>query len=73
MQVGCGTAIPSAYVLSQLLDPTNGEGSLETPRDLHVQDYNRLVLELVTLPNIILAWCEYPHCSSRCHLTSQLS
>lgn len=30
----------------------------------HLQDYNRSVLELVTLPNIMLAWCTsetFPH------------
>ena len=26
---------------------------------MHLQDYNEMVLRLVTLPNVILAWCEY--------------
>lgn len=25
--------------------------------DIHLQDYNRSVLELVTFPNVFLAWC----------------
>jgi hypothetical protein len=25
--------------------------------DIHLQDYNRSVLELVTFPNVLLAWC----------------
>jgi protein-histidine N-methyltransferase len=26
--------------------------------EFHLQDYNRSVLELITMPNIIMAWCE---------------
>jgi hypothetical protein len=25
--------------------------------EIHLQDYNRSVLELVTFPNVLLAWC----------------
>jgi protein-histidine N-methyltransferase len=35
-----------------------------TPREppeteIHLQDYNRAVLELVTFPNVLLAWCTF--------------
>lgn len=44
----------------------NGSDSNHTAvaTHFHLQDYNRSVLELVTLPNIILAWCTpetFPH------------
>jgi protein-histidine N-methyltransferase len=35
---------------------------------IHLQDYNRSVLELVTFPNVLLAWCPSSH-----HLTSRHS
>lgn len=51
-QVGCGTGLPCIYLLHRLLQ-------LETPSDIvteiHLQDYNVSVLQLVTLPNLILA------------------
>jgi protein-histidine N-methyltransferase len=51
-QVGCGTGLPSIYILHRLLE-------LETPSEneteIHLQDYNVSVLQLVTLPNLILA------------------
>lgn len=51
-QVGCGTGLPSIYILHRLLE-------LETPfeeeTEIHLQDYNVSVLQLVTLPNLILA------------------
>ncbi|KAG8831889.1 hypothetical protein FRC18_005809 [Serendipita sp. 400] len=59
LEVGCGTAVPSAFILQSILnEPLDDESSTETkPCTLiHLQDYNRSVLELVTLPNIILAW-----------------
>ena len=57
LEVGCGTAVPTAYILQCLLNedpPSTGSN----PTLLHVQDYNRSVLELVTLPNLLLAWCK---------------
>ena len=33
------------------------ENAKET--EFHLQDYNRSVLELITMPNIIMAWCGY--------------
>ncbi|KDQ63440.1 hypothetical protein JAAARDRAFT_169261 [Jaapia argillacea MUCL 33604] len=52
LEVGCGTAIPSLYILTQLFSSPPSEKATE----IHLQDYNESVLELVTLPNIILAW-----------------
>ncbi|KZV87726.1 hypothetical protein EXIGLDRAFT_620271 [Exidia glandulosa HHB12029] len=52
-QLGCGTAIPSAYALGELFSRPHENAS---PRAVHVQDYNHLVLELVALPNLLLAW-----------------
>lgn len=48
--------MPSLYLLHALfsVEPT-AEGDIH----VHLQDYNALVLQLVTLPNIILTWCEY--------------
>lgn len=67
VQVGCGTAVPSAYLLSSLfssqqpLQPPSSDSPLHvisTPSAktiFHLQDFNRPVLELVTLPNLLLA------------------
>jgi protein-histidine N-methyltransferase len=55
LEVGCGTAMPSAFILRSLLDeeaPTTNNRTV-----LHLQDYNKSVLELVTIPNLLLAWC----------------
>ena len=55
--------MPSLYALHTLFSarlPTDAEGDVH----VHLQDYNDLVLRLVTLPNIILAWCEYSSCAS---------
>ncbi|PPR01981.1 hypothetical protein CVT24_011108 [Panaeolus cyanescens] len=54
LELGCGTAIPSLYVFKQVLAALNGTNKTKT--ELHLQDYNALVLQLVTLPNLILTW-----------------
>ncbi|KAF7357921.1 hypothetical protein MVEN_00838500 [Mycena venus] len=53
--VGCGTGIPSVYLLSCLF---SGDSNVNT--HVHLQDYNASVLELITFPNIILAWYMSP-------------
>jgi protein-histidine N-methyltransferase len=71
-QLGCGTAVPTLLLLDHLFsflasdtlpsDGGNGEGNdvpLPLQTEIHLQDYNRSVLELVTFPNILLAWCSY--------------
>jgi protein-histidine N-methyltransferase len=47
--------LPSAHLLKSLLASPVGEGKTI----LHLQDYNRLVLSLVSLPNLILATLPY--------------
>ncbi|KZT20186.1 hypothetical protein NEOLEDRAFT_1158769 [Neolentinus lepideus HHB14362 ss-1] len=58
LELGCGTAVPSLYILNRLFstrtDLTEGQWSVET--HIHLQDYNRSVLELITLPNVIMTW-----------------
>ncbi|KAK0475540.1 hypothetical protein IW261DRAFT_1494931 [Armillaria novae-zelandiae] len=55
-EVGCGTAVPSVYILQKLFSglPHGKE------TQLHLQDYNAMVFELLTLPNFILAWYMSP-------------
>ncbi|KAI0318802.1 hypothetical protein OF83DRAFT_1170792 [Amylostereum chailletii] len=54
LELGCGTAVPSLLLFQQLLaSPPDDRG----PRtSFHLQDYNRSVFELITLPNLVLTW-----------------
>jgi hypothetical protein len=55
LQLGCGTALPSLAVLQWFLQrPASCDSSL----DLGLADYNPTVLQLVTLPNVILSWAQ---------------
>ncbi|KAL2070681.1 hypothetical protein VTL71DRAFT_13707 [Oculimacula yallundae] len=54
LELGCGTALPSLAVFQWLLESSNSAGSL----DLGLADYNPTVLQLVTLPNILLSWAQ---------------
>ncbi|KAF8729840.1 hypothetical protein AX14_005938 [Amanita brunnescens Koide BX004] len=55
LEVGCGTAVPSMYLLYRALcSPTGSSAPLET--QIHLQDYNSSVLELITLPNLLITW-----------------
>jgi protein-histidine N-methyltransferase len=56
LQLGCGTAVPSLYLLQQIFSSDEMKTGTET--NIHLQDYNSSVLELITLPNILLTWCE---------------
>ncbi|KAJ3501425.1 hypothetical protein NMY22_g18932 [Coprinellus aureogranulatus] len=60
LELGCGTAIPSLYVLLQALS----EAPSEKETHIHLQDYNASVLELVTFPNVLLTWYQSPASSS---------
>ncbi|RVD82727.1 uncharacterized protein DFL_007142 [Arthrobotrys flagrans] len=51
LELGCGTALPSCYILQTLL-PVSGD----QPVHFTLADYNLDVLRLVTLPNLILAY-----------------
>ncbi|KAK1832913.1 hypothetical protein QBC39DRAFT_65220 [Podospora conica] len=54
MELGCGTALPSIALFQwALTERLSGENS---PLVLTLADYNPTVLELVTLPNFLLAW-----------------
>ncbi|KAF8056660.1 hypothetical protein FPV67DRAFT_1611377 [Lyophyllum atratum] len=55
LEIGCGTAVPSMCLLRRLfssdpLDPDDKE------TEIHLQDYNPSVLELVSFPNLLLTW-----------------
>ncbi|TFK49232.1 hypothetical protein OE88DRAFT_1719714 [Heliocybe sulcata] len=54
LELGCGTAVPSLYILSKLFSEQSEDPAPET--QIHLQDYNRSVLELITLPNVLLTW-----------------
>ncbi|KAK8861231.1 hypothetical protein IAR55_002050 [Kwoniella newhampshirensis] len=62
LEVGCGTALPTVYLLRSLLSLPPSSSTTTTDKEkttLHLQDYNSLVLSLVTLPNLILASIPY--------------
>jgi protein-histidine N-methyltransferase len=59
--------VPTLLLLDNLfasLASESGTGSAGVSETLetriHLQDYNRAVLELVTFPNVLLAWCTFP-------------
>ncbi|GAV53591.1 hypothetical protein ZYGR_0AK00930 [Zygosaccharomyces rouxii] len=52
LELGCGTALPSLYVFGQRL--LHGNGNLK----LILSDYNKSVIRLVTLPNLIITWSQ---------------
>ncbi|KAF4580400.1 hypothetical protein EYR40_003116 [Pleurotus pulmonarius] len=63
LELGCGTAIPSIYLLERLFaQPPTNTGLPMT--HIHLQDYNDAVLQLVTLPNILLNWYMSPASAS---------
>ncbi|EPQ27363.1 uncharacterized protein PFL1_04902 [Pseudozyma flocculosa PF-1] len=75
LELGCGTAIPSVFLLQQLLNlepapspSSSPSSSPSAPTALHLCDYNLQVLRLVTLPNLILAW--YFSAASHAYRTS---
>ena len=39
--------------------PSDVPPRLAPETQIHLQDYNRSVLELVTLPNVLIAWCSF--------------
>ncbi|KDN70944.1 hypothetical protein CSUB01_08161 [Colletotrichum sublineola] len=52
IELGCGTALPSLALLQWALR----DSAPRSPLLLTLADYNPTVLQLVTLPNFILAW-----------------
>ncbi|KAJ7646574.1 hypothetical protein FB45DRAFT_1098493 [Roridomyces roridus] len=57
LEIGCGTGIPSVFILHRLF---GGDSTSTSETHVHLQDYNASVLELITLPNILLAWYMSP-------------
>ncbi|TCD68866.1 hypothetical protein EIP91_009580 [Steccherinum ochraceum] len=57
LELGCGTAVPSLYLLQTLL---SSQSPPQADIDIHLQDYNDLVFRLVTVPNLILTWYMSP-------------
>ncbi|KAG6332339.1 hypothetical protein ID866_6749 [Astraeus odoratus] len=57
LEIGCGTAIPTLYILHNIFSSPVTEGS---QFHIHLQDYNTAVLQLVTIPNLILTWYHSP-------------
>ncbi|KAG6913711.1 hypothetical protein DXG01_004757 [Tephrocybe rancida] len=60
LKIGCGTAVPSMFLLRELFSTSSAE--VET--EIHVQDYNASVLELVSFPNLLLSWYISPAAAS---------
>ncbi|KAF8903025.1 hypothetical protein CPB85DRAFT_1377111 [Mucidula mucida] len=52
LEIGCGTAVPSLYLIRTLFSGPRATN----PTEIHLQDYNASVLELITCPNIVVAW-----------------
>ncbi|KAJ4394218.1 hypothetical protein N0V93_003435 [Gnomoniopsis smithogilvyi] len=62
IELGCGTALPSIALFQwALANRTLAQQELNGPAPLSLvlADYNPTVLQLVTLPNILLAWALY--------------
>ncbi|KAG6860474.1 hypothetical protein C0995_010765 [Termitomyces sp. Mi166 len=57
LEIGCGTAVPTLFFLRQLFS-TPPEEAIDT--EIHFQDYNASVLELVSFPNVLLTWYTSP-------------
>ncbi|RDB18695.1 Histidine protein methyltransferase 1 [Hypsizygus marmoreus] len=56
LEIGCGTAVPSLYILCRLFSVPSSTAARTSETQLHFQDYNDSVLELVTFPNVLLTW-----------------
>lgn len=50
LEIGCGTALPSMYVLQRIIE----QGAQNV--SLVLTDYNYHVLRLVTIPNLFITW-----------------
>lgn len=53
LELGCGTGVPSLFILQQRLSQENS-----VPLRLVLADYNESVLKLVTVPNLLFTWLE---------------
>ncbi|KWU46482.1 hypothetical protein RHOSPDRAFT_31938 [Rhodotorula sp. JG-1b] len=64
LEIGCGTAIPTCAVFARLLneiaqDPTPEDSPKPRKTRIHVQDYNKQVLNLITFPNLLLTYAQH--------------
>ncbi|KAJ3498846.1 hypothetical protein NLJ89_g10170 [Agrocybe chaxingu] len=59
LELGCGTGVPSLYILYELLSAVSPSSASERT-EIHLQDYNQSVLQFVTLPNLLLTWYASP-------------
>ncbi|KAK4053015.1 hypothetical protein OIV83_001749 [Microbotryomycetes sp. JL201] len=64
IELGCGTALPSCSIFARLLseirrNPTDPENVKPKKTRIHVQDYNKQVISLITLPNILLTFAQH--------------
>lgn len=53
LQLGCGTALPSLALFQWVI---KADSHIQRSTSFVVADYNPTVLQLVTLPNFLLAW-----------------
>ncbi|KAJ4468837.1 hypothetical protein J3R30DRAFT_3714343 [Lentinula aciculospora] len=70
LELGCGTGVPSLYLLQRIFSSPPIESTSEKTV-IHFQDYNPSALELVTFPNMLLTW--YMSSASQPFLSSQMS
>ncbi|TRM70340.1 hypothetical protein BD626DRAFT_27476 [Schizophyllum amplum] len=55
LELGCGTAVPSLYLLHEIFKDERKPSDVPRTK-ITLQDYNASVLELITLPNVLIAW-----------------
>lgn len=45
------------FIFRELLSSISTKSDTSPKTEIHLQDYNPSVLQLVTLPNLLLTWC----------------
>lgn len=61
VEIGCGTSLPSEHLFVEYLEKfctPNLEASCAPGLKLVLTDYNKSVLRLVTVPNLVIAWAK---------------
>lgn len=53
LELGCGTSLPTEYIFACYL-----QGNLDSGLRMILSDYNKSVLRLVTVPNLIITWAK---------------
>ncbi|KAI8872595.1 hypothetical protein GQ42DRAFT_113205, partial [Ramicandelaber brevisporus] len=59
LELGCGSALPSLYLLSKITCNGNGDGDGKGPKLIVMQDFNKEVIEMVTMPNALANTSEH--------------